>query len=108
MMFIGRRPNLGLSAVLAASATIFCLALNGITKAQDDPPPPPPITLGPVADFVLLSDAGPASLGNHTLISGSIGSTYSDLAIGDAQTKITGNAIATEFELAPRPRRLPC
>ena len=105
-MTIPKRPyRLELSAIVAVGVAVWCLALAGVAKAQD-PPPPPPVTLGPTADFAILSDAGPLSLGNHTLILGagaSVASTYSNLMIGDAQTKIQGNAIATQFEQAPPP-----
>jgi hypothetical protein len=94
-----------LSAVVAAGLMVCGLGLGAIANAQD-PPPPPPITVGPTGDFAVLSDAGPLSLGNHTLILGtgaSLASTYGVLTIGDAQTKIQGDAIATQFELNPPP-----
>jgi hypothetical protein len=105
-MTILKRPNrLELSVIVGVGVAVWCLALAGIAKAQD-PPPPPPVTLGPTGDFAVLSDAGPLSLGNHTLILGtgaSLASTYAVLKIGDAQTRIQGDAIATQFELNPPP-----
>jgi hypothetical protein len=108
MTILKRLYSLKLLAI-GVGATIWCLAQVGTANAQD-PPPPPPITVGPTGDFAILSDSGPLSLGNHTLVLGtgaSVASTYSSpLLIGDAQTKIQGDAIATEFELIPRRRRL--
>jgi hypothetical protein len=105
-MTILKRPNrLELSVIVGVGVAVWCLALAGVAKAQD-PPPPPPVTLGPTGDFAVLSDAGPLSLGNHTLILGtgaSLASTYAVLKIGDAQTRIQGDAIATQFELNPPP-----
>jgi hypothetical protein len=105
MTILKRLYSLKLLAI-GVGATIWCLAQVGIANAQD-PPPPPPITVGPTGDFAILSDSGPLSLGNHTLVLGtgaSVASTYSSpLLIGDAQTKIQGDAIATEFELNPPP-----
>jgi len=100
-----KRFRLELSAVFAAVVATGWLTLTGIAKAQDDPPPPP-VTIGATGNFAILSDAGPLSLGNHTIVSGvgaSVASTYANLVIGDAQTKIQGNAIATQFDQNPPP-----
>src|ERR1700723_3228500 len=100
MRSLKKPHSLEMSAVVALGLAIWCLTLAGIAHAQD-PGLPPPVTLGATADFAILSDAGPLTLGNHTLVLGtgaSVGSTYSNLMLGDAETKIQGDAIATQFE----------
>lgn len=52
---------------IVVGATVWCFAQAGIANAQD---PAPPVTVGPTGDFAVLSDAGPLSLGNHTLVLG--------------------------------------
>ncbi|MBF6560841.1 MAG: hypothetical protein IVW56_11155 [Candidatus Binataceae bacterium] len=87
----------GWSAVFAGSVAIWCLALAGIANAQG-------VTLGAAANFALLSDAGPMTLGNSAVILGvstNVGATYSNIKIGGNNTKINGDVIATLFENGP-------
>lgn len=90
----------GRSAVFAVSAAIWCLTLAGIANAANAQG----VTLGAAADFALLSDAGPMTLGNSAVILGvstNVGATYSNIKIGGNNTKIDGDVIATLFENGP-------
>jgi hypothetical protein len=87
----------GSRAIFGMSVGVFCLALAGLANAQG-------ITLGPAADFAVLSDAGPLNLGNHTIMTGvgtNVGATYSNIMLGGNNTLIPGDVIATLFELGP-------
>jgi len=97
MKFLKKPIKQNLLAVFAASATIWCLALNGLAGAGS---PPPPVTLGPTGEFALLADDGPLVVGNHTLLTGAkgnLGASYSPIMIGGNNTQIIGDAIAALF-----------
>jgi len=75
----------------------WCFALIGSANAQG-------VTLGPAADFALLSDAGPLTLANHTVMTGvgtNVGATYSNVVVGGNNSVIRGEVIATLFEKGP-------
>lgn len=96
MTFLKKPDKSGLPAVFVTVAAIWCLALVGIANAQ--------VTLGDAVDFAVLSDAGPLTLGNSTVISGvstNVGATYGNIKMFGNNTKVNGDAIATLFELGP-------
>jgi hypothetical protein len=95
MKFSKKPKKVRLSAVLAASATICCLALIGFAGAAHAQ-----VTLGPTGEFALLADDGALTVGNHTLLTGAkgnLGATYSPIMIGGNNTQIIGDAIAALF-----------
>ncbi len=62
------------------------------------------VTLGPLAQFALISDAGPLSVGNSAVVKGTganVGASYNPITIGGNNSHIDGDVVTSNFELAP-------
>ncbi len=91
-----QRDNLLSWKGVAAFAAMLFIYAAGPAQAQ--------VTLGPLGQFAVVSDAGALSLGNSALVKGAganVGATYNPITIGGNNSHIDGDVVTSRFELAP-------